>query len=83
MSASVCVAHISTHCNLAGPCKSSQLCSCGIDGFHVHAMNTPWMHALHTCTCLAPMYVLQDPYFNEPNVELMRGTTEGNITSMR
>jgi hypothetical protein len=29
------------------------------------------------------MYVLQDPYFNEPNVELMRGTTEGNITSMR
>jgi hypothetical protein len=25
----------------------------------------------------------QDPYFNEPNVERMRGTGEGNITSMR
>jgi hypothetical protein len=25
----------------------------------------------------------QDPYFNEPNVERMRGTSEGNIASMR
>lgn len=26
---------------------------------------------------------LQDPYFNEPSVDLMRGTTEGALTSMR
>lgn len=31
------------------------------------------------CMLLTP----QDPYFNEPAVELMRGTTEGSITSMR
>eukprot|EP00879_Flechtneria_rotunda_P026467 GHRR01028222.1.p1 GENE.GHRR01028222.1~~GHRR01028222.1.p1 ORF type:complete len:343 (+),score=131.99 GHRR01028222.1:32-1030(+) len=29
------------------------------------------------------MIFVEDPYFNEPNVELMRGTTEGNIASMR
>eukprot|EP00775_Hariotina_reticulata_P014582 gene14582-14713_t len=29
------------------------------------------------------MVFVEDPYFNEPNVEVMRGTTEGNITSMR
>jgi hypothetical protein len=29
------------------------------------------------------MLLLQDPYFNEPNVERMRGTSEGNATSMR
>lgn len=29
------------------------------------------------------MIFVEDPYFNEPNVERMRGTSEGNITSMR
>lgn len=29
------------------------------------------------------LLAVQDPYFNEPNVELMRGTSEGIITSMR
>ncbi|KAF6265753.1 ubiquitin elongating factor core-domain-containing protein [Scenedesmus sp. NREL 46B-D3] len=29
------------------------------------------------------MIFVEDPYFNEPNVERMRGTSEGTITSMR
>jgi hypothetical protein len=42
-------------------------------------------HVLLSCLVLPPPPppTKQDPYFNEPNVEVMRGTPEGNTTSMR
>jgi hypothetical protein len=46
-------------------------------------------HSHNHAILLLPLLLLlllllrQDPYFNEPNVERMRGTSEGNISSMR
>jgi hypothetical protein len=82
--------------NVRGPYGASSLLLFSRDvysrwatcGCELHAEQRQPVHvhepqARKASLCFGRVTLPQDPYFNEPNVELMRGTSEGDITSMR